>query len=169
MQAKDLVSILQEYMPDYSRQTLLSEIDYVHKLALGNANAMTKVTDPNTGCDPLLHIATEVTVVADAQKIDRVYKSDYYNSLSVRIVGNTIYFPPEYVGSDYYVRYYRKPWSIETEQSDILIPDDIIDMFEDGVRSRMALKEHGNSDEWTLWRRMVLPKIQRRLNYNYRW
>ena len=169
MQAKDLVSILQEYMPDYSRQTLLSEIDYVHKLALGNANAMTKVTDPTTGCDPLLHIVTEVTVIADAQKIDRVYTSNFDVPISVRISGNTIYFKPDQIDSDYYVRYYKKPANIEVESAYLMIPDDVIDLFEDGVRTRMAVKEHGNSDEWILWRRMSLPKIQRRLNYNYRW
>ncbi len=169
MEASYLVSILSEYMPDYSRATLLAEIDYVHKLALNGANMFTRVTDPLTGSDPFLLITAEVFTIADAQKIDRVYSSDPENPHRVIISDNTIYFNPSDVGQSFYVRYYKKPADLEVETDPLLIPEDTIDILEDGVRARMAIKEHGSSEEWILWRKRSLPTLKRRLNYNYRW
>jgi hypothetical protein len=44
-----------------------------------------------------------------------------------------------------------------------------MDLFEDGVKARLAKKEHGSGEEWLLWRKLSLKKLQARLNYNYRW
>jgi len=168
MLAQELVSILEENNRDYSRQTLLQEINYVQRLIFGSTNLYTIATDPATGLDPKLTPDAQEYTIEDAMRIDRVYSTAFELPLDVRIVDNTVFFPSELVGQEFYFRYYKKPQELTSELIELLVPDQYIDVLEDGVEERLSSKEHGSKDGWRQWKRYDLPKLRRKLNINYR-
>ncbi len=169
MLAKELVSILEETNPDYSRQSLLQEINFIQRLILGTANSLNKAIDPTTGKDLQITPATAEHVVTDALRIDRVYSSDYNIPLKVNIQGNTIYFSENNVGQSYYIRYYKKTAELTSEMIELTIPDEHIDDLEEGVLERLASQEHGSREGFRYWKKMIMPRVQRRLNSGYKW
>ena len=169
MLAKELITILEENNSDYSRQTLLQEIEYVQRIIFRAANMVSLVVDPLTGLDPKITPVDLVHVIDDAQKIDRVYKSCYDIPFNLTIEGNTIYFQENMVGKEYFVRYYKKPPKLTSESMELMVPDQYIDVLEDGVELRLESKEHGSKDNWRYWKKNDLPRLQRNLNNNYRW
>ncbi len=169
MLAKELVSILEETNPDYSRQVLLQEINFIQRLILGTANSLNKAIDPTTGVDPQITPATAEHVVTDALRIDRIYSSDYNVPLKVNIQGDTIYFDENCVGQTYYIRYYKKATELTSEMIELTIPDEYIDDLEEGVLERLAAQEHGSRDGFRYWKKMVMPRVQRKLNNGYKW
>ncbi len=169
MLAKELVSILEENNPDYSRQALLDEINFIQRLIFGTANQLNLVTDPATGEDMKITPSATEHVISDALRIDRVYKGNYYNLTDVRIAGDTIYFDPNHVGQEFYVRYYAKMTELTSELMELRVPDEHIDVLEDGVEARLASKEHGSKEEFRYWKSREVPKLRRRLNNNFKW
>lgn len=169
MQAKELVTILEENNPDYSRQALLDEINFVQRIIFGSANMLTLVTDDTTGDDPKITPASAEHVISDAMRIDRVYKKYYNIPMDVRIQGDTIYFDETHVGQEYYVRYYKKLTELTSEQMELMVPDEHVDVLEQGVELRIASKEHGSYDDWDFWKSRKMPKLKRKLNNNYKW
>ncbi len=169
MLAKELVTILEENNPDYSRQTLLNEINYVQRTIFGAANMYTMATDSATGLDPKITPTTTEYVISDALRIDRVYKYNFSLPEPVRIVGDTVYFQESRLGQDYFIRYYTKLQELTSETMEISVPDEYIDVLEDGVEERLSSKEHGSKEGWRAWKRYDMAKLQRKLNNNYRW
>jgi len=169
MLAKELVTILEENNPDYSRQTLLQEINYIQRMIFGSANQLTLATDPVTSKDPKITPSSAEHTIEGAQRIDRVYKSNFSLPLQVRIQGDTIYFDPNHVGQEYFVRYYKRPQELTSELMELSVPDEYIDVLEDGVEERLSSKEHGSKEGFRYWKLREMPKLQRKLNNNYRW
>lgn len=169
MLAKELVTILEENNPDYSRQTLLNEINYVQRMIFGAANMYTMVTDPTTGLDPKITPTTTEYVISDALRIDRVYKYNFSLPEPVRIVGDTVYFQESRLGQEYSVRYYSKLQELTSETMELSVPDEYIDVLEDGVELRLSSKEHGSKSDFKMWKRDDMARLQRKLNNNYRW
>jgi hypothetical protein len=169
MQAKELVTILEENNPDYGRQTLLNEINYIQRLIFGSANKLNLATDPTTNKDPKITPTDAITTIADAQRIDRVYKENFNLPHRVRIQGNVIHFDPNDLGQEYYVRYYERLPELTSELMELSVPEEYIDVLEDGVELRLSSKEHGSKEEFRYWKLRDLPKLQRKLNNDYRW
>ena len=169
MLAKELVTILEENNPDYSRQELLQEINYVQRTIFGAANMYTLVVDDATGQDPIITPTSTEYIIPDALRIDRVYQTAFAVASPAKIIGNTIYFTPQQVGQQFYVRWYRKPTPLTSELIPLLVPDEYIDVLEDGVENRLESKEHGSKDNWRYWKKKELPVLQRHLNNNSRW
>lgn len=169
MLAKELISILEENNPDYSRQSLLQEINYVQKIVFGAANMYTVATDPSTGRDPKIVPDQTEYVISDAFRIDRIYKENYSIPLNVRIVDDTIYFAPEMVGQEYSVRYHKRINELTSESMELTIPDEYVHYLEDGIEERLSSKEHGSKDGWRYWLKREMPTLRRKLNNNYRW
>ena len=169
MLARELVTILEETNPDYSRQSLLDEINFVQRMILGSANMYSISTDSATGKDPKITPDAEEYVIPDAMRIDRVYKYNFSLPEQVRIVDDTIFFRPEQVGQEYYVRYYKTMPPLTSESQELVIPDQYVDILETGVQERLSYKEHGSQEGWNFWKRRSMPRLQRKLNNNYKW
>ena len=169
MLARELVSILEENNPDYSRVALLQEIEYVQREVLSSPNMLTKAVDTSTGLDPVITPTTEEWTIPNASTISRVYESDYSLPKNVVIQGNTIYFQTGDLNRDYYVRYYKAMPRLTSESMELTIPDDVISYLEDGVEARLSSKEHGSKEEWRYWRKRELPQLRSRLNNSYKW
>lgn len=176
MEARELVSILERQNPDISRQDLIDEINYVHRIMMSGRGLYTRVLDSTTGDDPKItpttiawDLTTDGTPDTDANWIDRVYVSQYECPLDVLIYRNTITFKDEHVGNTYYVRYYKTADAIENESDVLDVPDEYVDILEDGVNARIERIEHGSSDAWNFWKQTDLKKFKWAINKQYKW
>lgn len=169
MLIRELVSILQEYTPDYSRQSLVDIINYVQREVFASRLDYNRAVDPLTGLDYEIEVVALVHTIADAQAIGFLYTNDETIWTERRVVGNTIYFQDGDIGSKFYVRYYLKRPTYTVETQTLVIPDELVSMFEDGCVARMQFKQHGLIDPWIMWKKTELSNLRRMLNNNYRW
>lgn len=169
MQVREFVSIIEEYNPDYSREAIREEINYVQREVFASRLNFNKAYDPVTGGDIQITPTQVEHVIADAQSIDRVYSSDYSYPMNLHIFGNTIIFKESDLNTPYYVSYYKAPTEYTSESQTLFIPDQFISILEDGVNARIQFKQHGQLDVWTNWKKYELPNLRRKLNKNYKW
>lgn len=167
MLVKELVTILEEVNPDYSRQALLDEIDYVVREVFSSRLNYNRAVDSATGLDPIITPSSSPHTISNCSGISKVYKNDF-DFTEYKIVGNQIYFKPEQLGSDYYVTYFKRT-DILSESQTLPIPDELVSTLEDGVSARIQVKQHGQQQVWREWKKYDLPNLRRKLNNNYKW
>jgi len=170
MLAKELVTIIQEYNPDWSRQGLLNEIEYIQRMMFDHPTMLSRAySDEIDGVkDPLFTVdANNEVVVDDCFRIEKVYTSDPTCPLKVKLQNNVIRFADSLVATEVRVRYYKK--SILTgEPMELLVPDQYIDILEAGVVERIAYKEHRDREPFKLWKKRELTAFWAAVNSDFR-
>lgn len=174
MQAKELVSILERQNPDISRQDLLEQVNYVHRMMLSKRMLINRASDSTTGVDPKITPTTVEydlsTVDSNANWIDRVYKTKYECPLDVnKIYGTTIVFKKSQLGREYFVRYYKKAADILVETDELQVPDEDIDVLEDGVNAYLEKVQHGSREAFAFWKQNDMKKWQWKNDRQYKW
>jgi len=169
MLVSELISIIEEYVPGYSRTAIMAEIDYVQREVFASRLNYNRAVDPLTGHDPIITPTQIKTKIADAQQIDAVYTGCISSPSARMIQGDTITFFPEDIGTAFYVRYFVKPTEYTAETIELFIPDQFVSVLEDGVVARIQYKQHGQLQPWVEWKKYQMPALRRKLNANYKW
>ena len=170
MKAKELITIIEEYHPDWTRQGILNEIQYIQRMMYDHPTMLSRAysTEADGTKDPQFTVdVNNEVIISDAFRIDKVYKSDPTCPLDVKLQGNIVRFVDTLVGSTVRVRYYKK--SVLTgEQNELLVPDQYIDILEAGVTERIAFKEHGDRQNFQLWKKRELTEFWSKVNRDFR-
>ena len=176
MLAKELISIIQEYNPSWSRQAIQNDIEYVQRIMYEHTTMWSRAYTID-GKDPEFTVSDDNTIIIpDAFRIEAVYRSVYTHQMETVFKGNTVYFigsfaeigVPEEEKTKYKVRYYKKAEPLTSEKQELLIPSEYIDVLEKGVVARMAFKQHGSTEEFNIWKLRDLPKFWGHANQDFR-
>jgi hypothetical protein len=185
MQAKELVTIIEEYNPDWSRQAILNEIEYVQRIMYNHPTMLSRAYSNETEgvTDPLFTVdENNEVVVSDAFRVEKAYYDDPNCPIEIKTQNNIVrfkdnlaYIPdpvdpilnPPVKEVKVRIRYYKTAL-LTGELMDLLIPDQYIDMLEAGVTERLAFKEHGDRQGFVAWRRRELPSFWAGANRDFR-
>jgi hypothetical protein len=169
MLARELVTDLERMYPDISREDLLYEINYVHRIMMSERMFFMRASDPVSGED-LKITPTEIsTTIADSSYIDRVYSGDYKCKLDVLVQGNTIIFKESQIGNEYSIRYYKKPTELLAETLEMDVLDDWVWVIEEGVCARIEGKVREDRMPWFNWRKTSFKEFKWAMNKQYSW
>jgi hypothetical protein len=171
MLAKELVTIIYEYNPDWSRQALLNEIQYIQRMMYDHPTMLSRAySDEIDGVKDPSFIVDEnnKVIVDDCFRIEKAYISDPTCTLKVKIQNNVIRFEDSLVATTVRVRYYKKSPTYLVEGMTLLVPDQQIDILEAGVVERLAYKEHRDREPFKAWKRRELPKFWASANKDFR-
>jgi hypothetical protein len=177
MLAKELVTIIEEYNPDWTRQGILNEIEYIQRMMYAHPTMLSRafsedatgVTDPQFTVD-----VNNQVVLEDADgkplcfRIEKVYQSDPTCPLDTKNQGNVIRFVDSLVGTNVRVRYYKQSTTDMAEGMALLVPDQFIDILEAGVTERLAFKEHRDRQPFQMWKKRELPAFWASVNKDFR-
>jgi hypothetical protein len=132
--------------------------------------------DSTTGEDPKItptkvdwDLTVDGTIDADANWIDKVYATHYECPLDVTIYKTGIVFNENQLNTEYYVRYYKKPTELLDESKELQVPDEYVDVLEEGVNAYIEYSEHGDRQNYLLWKRTELKQFKWAMNKQYRW
>jgi hypothetical protein len=171
MKAKLLVTIIEEYNSDWSRQSILNEIEYIQTMMYNHPTMLSRAysTDVDGVKDPQFTVdVNNEVIVADASRIELVYESDPTCPIKAQIQFQTIRFKDSFVGRDVRVRCYKQAPTSIVEGMELLIPDQHIPTLEAGVVERLAYKEHRDRQPFLAWERRELPRYWARANRDFR-
>jgi hypothetical protein len=185
MKAKELVTIIGEYNPDWSRQALLNEIEYIQRMMYNHPTMLSRAysTEAEGVTDPLFIVdENNEVIIPDSFRVEKSYKSDPNYPLSVKLQNNVVRFvdnfafipdPVDPINNPpikevkVRIRYYKKAL-LTSETMDLLIPDQYISTLEAGVTERLAFKEHGSRQDFLSWQKRELPPFWAAVNKDFR-
>jgi len=172
MLARELVTIIEEYNSDWSRQSILSEIEYIQRMMYAHPTMLSRAySDEADGVkDPQFTVdVNNEVVISDAFRIEKVYTSDPTCPLDAKLQNGTVRFKDTLVGSLVRVRYYKKSATDIVEGMELLVPDQFIDILEAGVTERLAFKEHRDRQPFQMWKKRELPAFWAAVNHDFRY
>jgi hypothetical protein len=170
MKVREVVSMLVRSNSDISRVDMIELVNRIHSTMFAKRTLYNRAFSSVTGGDPKIEIVGTETVVEDAETIDRVYSHDYSCPVKgITVVGNTVYSTNQHVGKEYNIRYYLKTPELLSEEDDILVPEEDIDILMLGVNAWLEFVEHGSNESYTFWKERTLKPWQWKLDRQYKW
>lgn len=169
MKAKELVDILQQYNPDWTRQALLDVIGYVQRIMVNHPTVFSRAVD-SEGEDPEFNevdLVGNTLTIDDAFQIEKVYR-DGECPLNVLIQYNTVSFTTPLPSFPIRVRYYTEATELTSEQILLTVPDTFIDLLESGCIARIEQMENGTVDSFRVWKKMELRRYWAEANRNFK-
>jgi hypothetical protein len=171
-----IITLAQSEAPDWSRTKLLTYLDELQKkVFLKNTTSQMRIYDSTTGKDPILvttpstfeySINTTNGFPNNAWTVNEVYidniKEPETNILVIKATPSTAYakiiFNDAPSGS-YYIRCYRFPNSLTTEQVQLEIPIVYhLDIY-DGLIGLIEKSRSGKSERYMIFEKETLPII----------
>jgi len=191
MQTNSLIALIKREAPDWTRAEILDLVADVQLIMLSKPLQRNRMIDTDTGLDPVLtttsgtysyYINTSNGFDYDALFIESVYstaspETSYNYDESIEIDGTDVYTFPgnrdnaaqvifkDNPSGDYYIRCYRKPDTVSTQYTNLMIPEWWhFKGVRVGVLGMIELVEHGTSKNWDQFEQKVLPQFHSEMN-----
>lgn len=180
MRTNSLISLVQKQFPDWSRTLILEMLNELQKIIFTqNATRQMRVIDPATGKDPKITVtsasleypvSTSTGFPADVWRVYEVYSETVDDPADVICFDATSGTPAKIVfneatNGDFYVRAYRFPTELATENVQLEIPEayHLSHIFE-GLCGLIEKMRSGRSERFDIFMFKQIPELVKKMS-----